>query len=58
MAAVEPTIAQSEGIISRYRGILLPASINNPKVKIVEGHGKPNDMVWTADLLIKYPIKG
>jgi hypothetical protein len=38
-------IAQMDGIISKYFGNLFPVTIKKPKVKIVDGQGKPGAIV-------------
>jgi len=49
IAALKPTTAHKEGIINKYLGNLLLASMKNPKVNIVEGQGSPKTIVLSND---------
>ncbi len=48
-AAVVPIRAHNVGIITRYFEEFFRASIKNPKVVMVVGHGNPNEMVFTNE---------
>jgi hypothetical protein len=49
MAVINPINAQTEGIMSRYRGNFTEVSMKKPKVNIVVGQGTPKDSMLDED---------